>query len=110
MLYMMTGACLKGRKGLVTLLVGTVLGLSLGCALTLTYSIKLSSGVSYREDFDRLPRMALESTDKTRLDIVQVSCTIDTKSIKVFKYLSPSFYCRKIVSHLHSTPLLLHLT
>lgn len=74
-LYMMSGACLKGRKGLVTLLVGTVLGLSLGCALTLTYSIKLSSGVSYREDFDRLPRMALESTDKARLGIVQVSCT-----------------------------------
>lgn len=47
----------------MTLLVGTVLGLSLGCALTLTYGLKLGT-FSYREDFDRLPRMALEATDK----------------------------------------------
>lgn len=50
----------KSQRGCLTFLVGTILGLTIGCTLTLTYTIQLNK--VERSDIYRLPRMSLDAT------------------------------------------------
>lgn len=49
----------KPQRSCLTFFVGTILGLTIGCALTLTYSIQLNK--VERADFYRPPRMSLDA-------------------------------------------------